>query len=1837
MVLSRAISRTVPVRGRRFGVALLSLALTGAALALVPAAPAQATGGSFSSSSPSFVCASDTVYSIDQGEHTISRINPSTAATSSNGRILPGSSDAINALALPSGGGRYIYAFNRSENDIVRFDATTNDEDSYSAPTNASASSVIAGAINPANGVYYYAAGGSPWKLYAFNTSTNTSIGQVGTIAGLSVNGDMAFDSVGNLYVVSNASASAPGTLARVNGPLPTTAGSTAFASTVLASLPGDSGQYASMAFDGSGVLVVGTGTGKVLRVNPSSGALLSTKTVSLSLSDMASCSAPSTASVRVDLPSGRHDDADQFGTKITGGGVSAGNTGVTAGTDSGVQGLDDEVAGPVVVLPSTTYTVTQTAAGGTDLNDYTTTWKCVLSATGATLASGTGQTGTFTTPETSGNTVICTFTNLPLIPAIALDKVAGAIADVDGNGPDAGDTITYTFQVTNTGNVALNPVTVADPKVGPVTCPTGPLAAGASVSCTPKSYTLTQADVNAGKVDNTATATGTASNGVQVTAADSATVVVPAAPSIALDKAAGAITDLDGNGPDTGDTITYTFKVTNTGNVPLNPVTVTDPKVGPITCPTGALAPGADVSCTPKSYTLTQADVNTGKVDNTATASGTPPTGSPVTATDSVTVTVPATPAVEIDKTASAITDLDGNGSDAGDTITYGFKVTNTGNVTLNPVAVNDPKLGGAITCPTGALLPGASITCTSKTYTLLQADVNAGRVDNTATVTGTPPTGSPVTDSDSTTTVLQGTPAIELDKTAGSIADLDGNGPDKGDTITYGFKVTNIGTVTLSPVVVTDPKVGPVTCPSGALAPGANVTCTPKTYTLTQADVDSGRVENTATATGTPPTGSPVTDTDSTSTPVGANPSIELDKTAGALTDVDGNGPDAGDTITYGFKVTNTGNVTLNPVTVNDPKLGGAITCPSGALAPGDSVTCTSKTYPLTQADVNAGRVDNTATASGTPPTGSPVTDTDSTTTPVPAAPSIHLDKTAGAIADLDGNGPDAGDTITYGFKVTNTGNVTLNPVTVSDPKLGAITCPSGALAPGADVSCTPKAYALTQADVNLGRVDNTATASGTPPSGSPVTDTDSTTTPVTPAAGIELVKTAGGVNDVNGNGLDDGDTITYTFKVTNTGNVTLSNITVTDPKVGPVTCPNVTLAPGASLNCDPRTYTLVQADIDHGSVDNTAEVHGTTPTGGTVTDDDSRTVDLPATGAIQLVKTAGSVVDLDGNGPDAGDTITYSFRVTNTGNVKLNPVTVTDPKVGPVTCPTGGLEPDESFACNDVTYTITQADVNAGKVDNTATASGTPPNGTPVTDADSTTTPVQPSSTNVKVRKTVDDATPRVGDVVTYTLTVTNTGAADARDVVVVDALPTGVTFVSADAACTRSGSTVRCELGTVPAGATRSVDVRVKVDPLPEIGADHQHLFDVQKTEVHVDIEPGDRATGTASCMPGYVVSDGSGRIDHVDQDTGTLADVHMTENHAVGNGSWTASFVNDATGRAQAKVFAVCIQTQSETVNGHSHNLVVGNVISETHALPTGRTDVTLNCAPGQTPVQPGHQLDGVAPVLTTYPSGDNGWTFGVVTDTGGDAATQGTFSIRCLDNLVSTANGHTHALGLDEVRQTVTVPAGQSAEFTLSCAGDAKGIVAGYDIDPGLVVLGNDPRPIIRVFKFYNPTNGPLSADLYLLCLANRTERGADQGGNIVNTASVTTTTPESSSSDNSDSVTIQVDDSPMVTPVAPLVTVTQSKVAATVKCGAGGGSCKGVATLVASSTQKVNGKAVKKGTVLARATYKIKSGKKVTLQLEKTGPGRKALASSSIKKASLTIGGDTVTVRIRH
>src|SRR5699024_2277934 len=104
-------------------------------------------------------------------------------------------------------------------------------------------------------------------------------------------------------------------------------------------------------------------------------------------------------------------------------------------------------------------------------------------------------------------------------------------------------------------------------------------------------------------------------------------------------------------------------------------------------------------------------------------------------------------------------------------------------------------------------------------------------------------------------------------------------------------------------------------------------------------------------------------------------------------------------------------------------------------GTLAPGQSVTATA-TYELTQTDVNDGVVENTATVTGTPPSGDPVEDPDDHTQPLPQQPSRELLKSGGL---AEGSRGAAGDVVEYAFTLTNTGNVTVTDAAITDPLEG------------------------------------------------------------------------------------------------------------------------------------------------------------------------------------------------------------------------------------------------------------------------------------------------------------------------------------------------------------------------------------------------------------------------------------------------------------------------------------------------------------------------------------------------------------------------------------------------------------------------------------------------------------------------------------------------------------------------------------------------------------------------------------------------------------------------------
>ena len=119
--------------------------------------------------------------------------------------------------------------------------------------------------------------------------------------------------------------------------------------------------------------------------------------------------------------------------------------------------------------------------------------------------------------------------------------------------------------------------------------------------------------------------------------------------------------------------------------------------------------------------YDVTQADIDKGAaITNWGTVSGESATGLTATASDDATVSFTQSPAVTIEKTVDQAT------FSAPGTATYSYKITNTGNMTLTGLALNDDILG-AITLTETTLAVGADMTATA-TYAVTQADIDAG-----------------------------------------------------------------------------------------------------------------------------------------------------------------------------------------------------------------------------------------------------------------------------------------------------------------------------------------------------------------------------------------------------------------------------------------------------------------------------------------------------------------------------------------------------------------------------------------------------------------------------------------------------------------------------------------------------------------------------------------------------------------------------------------------------------------------------------------------------------------------------------------------------------------------------------------------------------------------------------------------------------------------------------------------------------------------------------------------------------------------------------------------------
>ncbi|MGC3953880.1 MAG: fibronectin type III domain-containing protein [Propionicimonas sp.] len=303
------------------------------------------------------------------------------------------------------------------------------------------------------------------------------------------------------------------------------------------------------------------------------------------------------------------------------------------------------------------------------------------------------------------------------------------------------------------------------------------------------------------------------------------------------------------------------------------------------------------------------------------------------------------------------------------------------------------------------------------------------------------------------------------------------------------------------------------------------------------------------------------------------------------------------------------------------------------------------------------------------------------------------------------------DAGSTVEFEYTVTNTGPAGSAPVTdieLSDSMLGDITdvvSPAGfagSLAAGESV------VFRASGPVGAGAYRNTATVSGSS-AGQLLSESDDWFG-FGVVAGLEIVKTGNGeVATTAAEAVEvvAGSTVEFSYTVTNTGNVPVSGVALSDDVLGSVAAPSGfdgTLAAGDSV-----TFTA-SGPVALGDYVNVATATGTSGGAQLRASTEWHGVGVPAAAAgISVVKTGNGVANSDAASAlqvAAGSTVEFSYTVTNTGNVPVTDVALSDDVLGSVAAPSGF---DGTLAAGDsVTFTASGT-VGAGAYRNTATVSG------------------------------------------------------------------------------------------------------------------------------------------------------------------------------------------------------------------------------------------------------------------------------------------------------------------------------------------------------------------------------------------------------------------------------------------------------------------------------------------------------------------------------------------------
>ena len=548
------------------------------------------------------------------------------------------------------------------------------------------------------------------------------------------------------------------------------------------------------------------------------------------------------------------------------------------------------------------------------------------------------------------------------------------------------------------------------------------------------------------------------------------------------------------------------------------------------------------------------------------------------------------------------------------------------------------------------------------------------------------------------------------------------------------------------------------------------------------------------------------------------------------------------AGDSLTYTLTASNLGPSDATGVTVSDSlpsgetyattssslvsQAGGVVTVNVGNLNEGATATATfvvmvSPSYVLPT-------ITNTATISGVQPDPNSANNTSSVTTQVTTESDLSISKVASASSVI------AGDMLTYTLTASNLGPSDATDVTMTDA------LPAGETYVSTSSSLVSQASGLVT--VNVGPLNEGATSTATfvvlvSPGYPPGTITNTASifdngvfcnnanaiTVVTAEADLTIYKSALPIEGVAGSPL------TYTLTASNPGPSDATNVTMTDALPAGVSYAStsssgVSLAGGlVTVNVGPLNVgasatatfvVMVSPSYSLPTIQNTASVFDN----GVFCNNAYATTLVTAEADLSIVKSASP------NPVIAGDSLTYTLTASNPGPSDATGVMISDTlPAGETYASTGSSLVSQSNG----TVTVNVGNLNVGAAATAAFVVIVAPN-YPLSTIDNTASVSDNESdyatcfvvtkvtaqADLSIVKAASASSVKIGGLLTYTLTASNSGPSDATGVLITDTLPAGLTYDSSSQGSLASG-TLTVNVGDLAPGVTDTVTIVVTV--------------------------------------------------------------------------------------------------------------------------------------------------------------------------------------------------------------------------------------------------------------------------------------------------------------------------------------------------------------------------------------------------------------------------------------